>query len=86
MCQVAGVTCCPPTPRLVRGMGGEKFDVAAWFPGEGKKVEEPATPPSLIDFWKQPKDSGMCSSRGGGHGRKKMKVRLRSNGIMPTNY
>lgn len=86
MCQVIGVICCSFIFRLVRGMGVEKFDVVFWFLGEGKKVEELVIFFFLIDFWKQFKDFGMCSSRGGGYGKKKMKVRLRLNGIMSINY
>lgn len=72
----------PPPTRLVE----EKSDVAAWFSGRGKKVEEPATAPSLTGFWTHPKDSRMCGSRGGRHDETKTKVRFKSNELMTTHY
>lgn len=78
----AGIHPLSPAPRLV-----EKSDVAAWFSGKGKKVEEPTTAPSLTGFWTHPKDSRMCGSRGRGRQiRQKTKVRFKSNGIMTTHY
>ena len=59
---------------------------AAGSPREGKKVEEASRAPSLIGFWTHPKDSGMRGSREGGHDKTKMKIKSRSNGIMPTSY
>lgn len=59
----AGIHLPPPPTRLVE----EKSGVAAWFSGKGKKVEEPATAPSLTGFWTHPKESSMCGSRGGRH-------------------
>lgn len=90
MCRVTGLICWYPHTRLVCfrvGAGaGEWSDGAAGSPREGKKVEEAARAPSSIGFWTHPKDSGMRGSREGGHDKTKMKIRSRSDGIMPTSY
>ena len=59
-----------------------KLMLQKWGSREGKK----ARAPSITGFWTHHKDAGMHSRRGGGHDKTKRKVRVRSNGTLPTGY